>query len=163
MARNPAFPHFKMRQRLAKKTRDGSVMRLGTDLVWIPEIERSILQFGDRYLRRMFSEQELQDCHSARHQSYASLAARVAAKEATMKILGLNKDTALPWNSIEVVRRTNGSTGLRLHREAQTLARVAGLDDYILSLSHEHEYAIATVIATSIVPHQKTTRITVRN
>ncbi len=138
-------------------------MRLGTDLVWIPEIERSILQFGDRYLRRMFSEQELQDCHSAQQPNYASLAARVAAKEATMKILGLSKDTALPWNAIEVVRRTNGSPGLRLYREAQTLAQFAGLDDYVLSLSHEHEYAIATVIATSTVSEQKTTRISVRN
>ncbi|MFZ6751880.1 holo-ACP synthase [Undibacterium sp. Dicai25W] len=152
-----------MRQHIAKKTREGSFMRVGTDLVWIPEIERSILQFGDRYLRRMFSERELQDCYSEQRQSYASLAARVAAKEATMKILGLNKDTALSWNSIEVVGRTNGSPGLRLHREAQTLARVAGLDDYVLSLSHEHEYAIATVIATSIVSNQKATRIFVRN
>ncbi|MBC3862791.1 holo-ACP synthase [Undibacterium jejuense] len=138
-------------------------MCLGTDLVWIPEIERSILQFGDRYLRRMFSEQELQDCHSAQQRNYPSLAARVAAKEATMKILGLNKDTALSWNSIEVVRRTNGSPGLRLHREAQILARVAGLDDYVLSLSHEHEYAIATVIATSTFGGKKTNRISVRN
>ncbi|MFZ6864331.1 holo-ACP synthase [Undibacterium sp. Ji67W] len=138
-------------------------MRLGTDLVWIPEIQRSILQFGDRYLRRMFSEQELQDCHSAQQQSYASLAARVAAKEATMKILGLNKDTVLPWNSIEVVRHANGSPGLRLHRQAQTLASAAGFNNYLLSLSHEHEYAIATVIATLTVSEQKATGISVRN
>jgi len=163
MTCNPAFPHFKLRQHLQKKTYEESVIRLGTDLVWIPEIQRSILQFGDRYLRRMFSERELQDCHSGQQQSYASLAARVAAKEATMKILGLNKDTALTWTSIEVVRRSNGSPGLRLYREAQTLANATGLNDYVLSLSHEHEYAIATVIATSTVGGKKTNSISVRN
>src|SRR5450830_214979 len=128
MAYVQAFPHFRVRHRYLKATCQEKITRLGTDLVWIPEIEQSVVQFGDRYLQRMFSLQELQDCRQGQQLNYQKLAARVAAKEATMKILGLNKDTALPWNSIEV-------------------ARTARLGECILSLSHEHEYAIATVIA----------------
>ncbi|MFZ6848661.1 holo-ACP synthase [Undibacterium sp. RuRC25W] len=147
MAYVQAFPHFRVRHRYLKATYQEKITRLGTDLVWIPEIEQSVVQFGDRYLQRMFSLQELQDCRQGQQLNYQKLAARVAAKEATMKILGLNKDTALPWNSIEVTRNANGLPGLRLHREAQALARTARLGECILSLSHEHEYAIATVIA----------------
>jgi len=149
MACVQAFPHFQAHKRRSKKFRPEKVMHIGTDLVWIPEIHRSIMQFGDRYLQRMFSPQELSDCRRDLQLHYASLAARVAAKEATMKILGVSKDTVLPWNSIEVIRHANGSPSLRLHRQALELARVACLGECVLSLSHEHEYAIATVFATS--------------
>ena len=148
MACFQAFPHFQIRPRYSTKSRPEKML-LGTDLVWIPEIQRSIMQFGERYLQRMFSPQELSDCHGLHQKDYASLAARVAAKEATMKILGLTKESVVPWNSIEVIRRQNGSPVLRLHRQALAFARAARIDECVLSLSHEQDYAIATVIGTS--------------
>ena len=133
-------------------------MRLGTDIVWIPEIEQSVAQFGDRYLYRLFSLQELQDCRQGQQLNYQKLAARVAAKEATMKILDVNNNTAIPWTSIEVVRHGNGRPRIRLHREAKSLAQAADLDECVLSLSHDQDYAIATVVTHGKAPIKNRSR-----
>ncbi|MDE2428757.1 MAG: holo-ACP synthase [Burkholderiales bacterium] len=123
-------------------------MRVGTDLVWIPDVQQSLRQFGDRYLRRLFSSRELADCRGEEQRQQASLAARIAAKEAVMKILQPDRHTALPWLTIEVIRTANGSPALALHGAARALAKASKIRQFSLSLSHEHDYATATVIAT---------------
>jgi holo-[acyl-carrier protein] synthase len=142
-----SFPEFRLRPVSRKSRAIAARFRLGNDLVWIPEIQRSVTTFGERYLRRMFSQQELADCRGSDASRYASLAARVAGKEAVMKLLRPSRDTALPWLSIEILRDQHGSPHIRLHGAASRLATRAGLHDYSISLSHDQEYALATVIA----------------
>ena len=121
--------------------------RLGTDLVWIPEIEQSVARFGLRYLQRLFTARELHDCLTAdgSHRS-ASLAARFAAKEATMKALAVAANYALPWHAIAIHKQNNGSPLLCLTGAARSLAQHMQLHEAQVSLSHEHEYASATVL-----------------
>ena len=142
MASSRVFPIFRLQP---ARRRAVATVRLGTDLVWIPEIERSIALFGERYLQRLFSPQELHDAQGAGR--CASLAARVAAKEAVMKILRIGRDTALPWRAIEVVRQADGAPRLRLHGLARELAQQMQWRTSSLSMSHDHEYATATVAA----------------
>jgi len=158
MAYVHTFPHFRLRHSYSKANCLKKTMRLGTDIVWIPEIEQSVAQFGDRYLYRLFSLQELQDCRQGQQLNYQKLAARVAAKEATMKILDVNNNTAIPWTSIEVVRHDNGKPRIRLHREAKSLAQAADLDECVLSLSHDQDYAIATVVTHGKAPIKNRSR-----
>lgn len=117
-------------------------MRVGLDLVHVPQIADAIAAQGDRYLERIYTAEELRDCGGQAHR----LAARFAAKEAVMKVLGRG-DEALPWTSISVSRDASGRPTLRLSGEAAELARIRGLDVFELSLSHDGDYSAAVVLA----------------
>lgn len=129
----------------------GVAVRVGTDLQATSEVQQSIVRFGPRYLRRLFTAAELTACGADREpmptSALASLAARYAAKEAFIKVLR-TKDVIPPWTDIEVVRAEDGWTELRLTRAAETMAAAAGLTELAVSLSHSGDYAMATVVAT---------------
>ena len=121
---------------------------VGTDLVWIPDIQKSIQEFGTRYLARLFTAREISSC---RRDDGAlrieSLASRFAAKEALIKLLRAGKDTALPWTAIEVIRVAGAASEIRLAKPIAQLANSAGLKEFSLSMSHDKDYASATVVA----------------
>ena len=78
--------------------------------------------------------------------AHASLAARFAAKEATIKVLRPLR-RGYPWTEIEVVRRPGGWCSLRLHGAAERAARDAGLIATAVSFAHDGGVAVATVVA----------------
>ena len=119
----------------------------GIDLVEIAETQRSIERFGDRFLNRVFTASELAVCQATPSRQCERLAARFAAKEATMKVLRL-RDEGLSWRSIEVETSEGGWSELRLHGKAADLAAAAGISDLSLSMSHSGGLATAVVIAT---------------
>jgi holo-[acyl-carrier protein] synthase len=121
-------------------------LKVGVDLVNVAEVASSVAKYGSRYLQRLFTKQELAD--TAGSAQVVGLAARFAAKEATMKIL--EPDLEIPeWRSIEVRRWPGGRCTLVLHDASLRLAKEAGLDHFALSMSHEGSMAVAVVIATS--------------
>jgi holo-[acyl-carrier protein] synthase len=121
--------------------------RVGIDLVWVDEVASSMARFGDRYLRRLFTDGELADATVGATVAAAPLAARFAAKEAALKVLRPD-DVRPEWRSIEVIRRGGGWTGLALHGLAADLAARDGLDGFAVSLTHEGAAAAAVVVAT---------------
>jgi len=129
----------------------GATMRVrtGTDLTSVREVEDAIAEFGDRYLGRLFTEHELDSAQGTPHVVASSLAARFAAKEATIKVLRPNgrPEEAVDWRSIEIRREPTGWCSLRLTGEAKVLADRAGVTDISVSLSHEGEMATAVVVA----------------
>jgi holo-[acyl-carrier protein] synthase len=112
-------------------------MRVGVDLVRIREVRESLEQFGDRYLRRVFTDGEIAYCGG----DASKLAARFAAKEAAIKVLRV----FVTWRDIEVRRSEGGWCELHLHGQAAAAARAAGLRSFSVSLSHEGDYAAAVV------------------
>jgi holo-[acyl-carrier protein] synthase len=122
-------------------------VRVGIDLVSIDSVDESIREHGARYLERVYTERELRDCRTEQGPVSERLAARFAAKEATIKVLRPSPDAAVPWRSIEVVRHSSGWVALELSGPAATLADAAGLHDFALSLTHEAGHAAAVVIA----------------
>jgi holo-[acyl-carrier protein] synthase len=117
-------------------------IRVGTDLTCVADVAQSIERFGDRYLRRIFTEHELASTGAAPER----LAARFAAKEAAVKVLrptGNQPD----WRSIEVVRDGAGACHLRLTGTAAAMAADAGIAELAVSLTHEHDLAAAFVVA----------------
>src|SRR5579871_995334 len=100
--------------------------RVGVDLAAIDEVEQSVRVQGDRYLQRIFTTHELDCCRTPRGWSMESLAARFAAKEATIKVL--QPTTHQPaWDRMEVRRRADGSCELALNGSAAELAHLAGI------------------------------------
>jgi holo-[acyl-carrier protein] synthase len=123
-------------------------VRVGVDIVKSADVAASIDRFGDRYLRRLFTEHELSTCNGDLGTVADRLAARFAAKEATLKVLGL--DGSQPeWRSIEVFRTPSGSCEIRLHDGAASLAARTCLGPLAVSLSHEQGVATAVVVALS--------------
>lgn len=114
----------------------------GVDLVDIQRLQGVIDRYGERFLQRIFTDNELQEVGK----NTASLAARFAAKEAVAKALGSGIG-AVNWREIEVLRGPQRAPRLILHGSAQRLAQELNLSDWSLSLSHTFSHAIAMVVA----------------
>jgi holo-[acyl-carrier protein] synthase len=123
-------------------------LRVGIDLVAVPEVEESLRVHADRYLARIYTAREVDDCRGGSAEVLAErLAARFAAKEAAIKVLRPEAQEAVPWNAIEVVRSASGATELELSGRAAELADAAGVMSVSVSLTHEKGYAAAVVVA----------------
>jgi holo-[acyl-carrier protein] synthase len=120
--------------------------RVGIDLVSVDAVRDSIREHGARYLERFYTEGELRDCDTGHGVVPERLAARFAAKEATLKVLRPG-DEAIPWRTIGVVRHGAGWVTVELTGRAADVAAEAGLRDFELSICHEGSYASAVVIA----------------
>lgn len=123
-------------------------IRTGIDLVSVEAVRESLQAYGDRYLGRTYTEREVADCQGDSGPAPERLAARFAAKEATMKALRLPPDEGLDWRSIELVREHEGWTSIRLSGRARELAARAGIVHMAVSVTHEGPFAAAVVIAS---------------
>lgn len=117
----------------------------GIDLVRIAEVQCNIEKFGQRFLRRAFSDDEISYCES-KHNSYQHYAVRLAAKEAVFKALKTGWDKGIQWKHIEVTHAALGNPCLKLHTNIRCMLNEMGLQKHELSLTHCHEYAIAMVL-----------------
>lgn len=120
---------------------------MGVDIQPVADVAWSLDRFGERYRRRVFTQQEITDsAEKGTSTAAASLAARFAAKEATLKVLRAHERVPR-WTDIELVREPGGWPSLRLHGLAAELAVEAGLSEFQVSISHTEESAVAVVIA----------------
>ncbi len=118
-----------------------TILRTGVDLVEIERLEQVEPRVRQRFLQRVFTSRELEECGS----SSASLAGRFAAKEAVAKALGCGIG-AIGWQSVEVGRGPQGEPFLLLHDKAETLAASLGLTQWSVSISHSRTHAVAMVV-----------------
>lgn len=118
-----------------------AVFSVGIDLVEIQRIEEAIQQYGERFLRRIYTPQEVEYCR--RKADARSFAARFAAKEAVAKALGVGIAQGIRWTNVEVLNDSRGKPYLKLHGEAAELCERKKLH---LSLSHSRTHAIAMVV-----------------
>jgi holo-[acyl-carrier protein] synthase len=124
------------------------IVGTGIDIAEVPRIGDAIDQFGERFLLRIFTEQEREYCDSKANRT-ERYAARFAAKEASMKALGTGWNHGLRWRDIEVHRQPGQRPTIRFHGKAAEFARRLGATNIALSLSHTPEQAIASVILES--------------
>jgi holo-[acyl-carrier protein] synthase len=131
------------------------IVGLGTDLVGIERIAAVHQRQGSRFLNRVYTPAEQAYCLAARAPG-ERLAARWAAKEATMKALGTGWAKGVTFTSIEVVPAGDGQPpSLRLHGPAAARAQMLGATRWHVSLSHSDGLAIATVILEMLGPETR--------
>jgi len=122
-------------------------VRVGIDMVSIDAVEESISVHSERYLARVYTSTELDDCrlpdgtYNARR-----LAARIAAKEAVLKVLRI-EDEGIPWRAIGVRRDHAGRPCIELTGAAEALAQERGVAALDLSLTNAGPFAAAVVVA----------------
>lgn len=114
---------------------------VGVDIVEIERIKHAISIYHDVFLNRVYTNSELNYCKNMP----SRLAARFAAKEAVMKVLGIGA-LGMNWREIEVISADNHAPEIQLYGKIRDKASVAGITGLSLSLSHEKKYAIACVI-----------------
>jgi holo-[acyl-carrier protein] synthase len=122
-------------------------IRVGIDLVSIDEVAAALGgPHRDRYLKRVFTAREVEDCRGPSGELVAaSLAARFAAKEATIKALP-GSGEGVPLTAIAVSSGPGREVGLALSGRAAEIAREAGVTELAVSLTHESGLAAATVV-----------------
>ena len=125
------------------------VLGLGTDLIEIARIEKSLERFGDHFAYRVYTAGEIAYCQ-ARKTAAESFAARFAAKEAGAKALGTGISRGVGWREFEVYRERGRAPQLLLHGRAQEIATALGIVRLSLSLTHTRELAMAVVIAEGV-------------
>ena len=120
------------------------VVGIGTDLVDIDRF-RTVLLRRPSVAERLFTADERTYAERATDPA-ARLAARFAAKEATLKALGYGLG-GMRMADIEVARSADGQPELVLHGEARSTADGHGVTRWLVSLSHTDHLAQATVVA----------------
>lgn len=115
---------------------------VGVDIVEIARVAATLKRFGDRFLNRIYTPDEIAYCRGRAPQ----LAARFAAKEAVMKALGTGT-RGVGWRDVEVTRKRTGEPGIALHGRAAERAAKLGIDRIAISISHSREYAVASVVS----------------
>lgn len=100
------------------------------------------MSWQDSFLKRVYTEAELETCHN----DASRLAARFAAKEAVMKAFGSGSE-GISWKDIEVLSDGAGIPRIQLHGQAFRKSREIGLTEFFVTMSHSKEYAIAFVIS----------------
>ena len=120
------------------------ILGLGFDATDIPRIQKTFEQYGDRFLRRIFTDGEIAYC-TRRRNPVPHLAGRFAAKEAAMKALGTGHSRGVLWKDIEVVR-VGGPPQLRLHGGAARHAARLKVRSSLVTITHSDALAMAQVL-----------------
>lgn len=117
----------------------------GIDIVDISRFERFVRENNELLFNRLFTPQEVAYC-VARKRCAQHYALRFAAKEAFLKAMGTGLRDGLAWRDMEVVNDPYGKPDLILSGRAAELFRQNGMGRIFLSLSHDGNSAIASVV-----------------
>ena len=118
------------------------VIGLGCDLVEVERVSQVIERQGERFLEKVFTEEERAYCaDKARPAPF--YAARFAAKEAVSKCFATGIGEELGWKSVSVAHGPRGEPLVRLDAHGEELLRKVGGDAVLLSLSHTDTMAMA--------------------
>lgn len=120
---------------------------IGVDLVRVDRIARAIERYGDRFLQRIFTPDEIAYCQARSRQGVWQFAQRFAAKEAFSKALGVGlRAGGIRWREVEVIANSMGKPKIQVTGRAKEFCQKADIKNMQLSLSDEDNYAIAVVI-----------------
>lgn len=117
-------------------------IKTGIDIIEVSRIEKSINELGDKFLKRVYTDYEIEYCNSKKNMKYQHFAARFAAKEAVFKAIStsLKSKYDITWTDIEIKNDVTGKPNFTINKMG-----LANIIDKDLSISHIKEYAIANV------------------
>jgi holo-[acyl-carrier protein] synthase len=119
-----------------------NVKGIGVDLALISRMREVVQRWDERFLRRVFTDDEIAYCQR-RRDPIPHFAARFAAKEATLKALGTGLRMGVKWREIEVRRERGQAPTIVLTGQCRAIALAKGGSRVLLSLTHDGDYALA--------------------
>ena len=124
----------------------GVNIAVGIDIIEVARVRKVFEKHGERFLRRVFTEKEVQQCRPAGTVRATRLAGRFAAKEAISKALGTGLH-GLAWREMEVVQLRSGRPTVTLYGNARRRAEFLGLSAFDVSIADLAEFSIAIAVA----------------
>lgn len=118
----------------------------GTDIIEVERIKKSINELREKFINRIFTENEIKYCESKKEQRYQHYAARFAAKEAGFKALSWKIDDkySITWKDFEVTINEQGRPSLSVY-----CIDNSDIQNIDISISHCKDYAVANVTVLS--------------
>lgn len=129
----------------------GILIGLGADIVDVDRIKGVLERQGDRFLDRVFTEEEKAYCFGIKH-PHKHLAARFAAKEAVSKAFSTGIGAELGWKSVSVYHGERKEPLVRLDEKGQALLAHVGATHVHLTLSHTDTAAMAVAALVKAQP-----------
>jgi holo-[acyl-carrier protein] synthase len=121
------------------------ILGTGIDIIEVARVASSYEKFGERFVNRILSPDEIAYCVSHRNPA-PFLAARFGAKEAISKAFGTGIGAQLGWQDMEIRKKESGEPYVVLHGKGKTLFRYRRAKRLLVSLSHTVNYAAATAV-----------------
>src|SRR5437762_5550544 len=122
-----------------------AIVGTGIDICEVARVRDAIERFGQRFLKRVFTQAEREYCESKRNR-VERYAARFAAKEAAMKAIGTGLRRGVSWQDFEIGREAGGRPTLEIRGKGAEFAAKLGMKRAALSITHTREQAMAQVI-----------------
>jgi holo-[acyl-carrier protein] synthase len=122
-----------------------NIIGLGIDITEVDRIADTVERYGERFLRRVFTEEEVAYC-TRRRVPAVHLAGRFAAKEAAMKALGTGRSQQVLWCNVEIIRRPGGPPQLQFHGGAARRFAAMDAQSSLLTITHTDTFALAQVL-----------------
>ena len=118
-------------------------IKVGTDIIEISRIKKSIEDTDNKFIERVFTNKEIIYCESRKLQKYQHYAVRFAGKEAVFKAISnlLKNKFDIDWKDIEILNDSEGRPYVNILN-----SKIDNIINIDISLSHCKEYAIANVI-----------------
>ena len=120
----------------------GVLIGLGADVIEVARIAKALERQGERFLARVFTEEEREYCFRMAY-PHKHLAARFAAKEAVSKCFTTGIGASLGWRSVSVYHGSRNEPLGRLDPKGEALLKDVGATQVILTLSHTESVAMA--------------------
>lgn len=120
-------------------------LKIGNDIIETERIKKAFAEHGDKFKKRIFTDNEIAYCEGKGENKYQSYAARFAAKEAIFKAISevLENKYSVSWTDIEILNDENGKPHV-------TIKDVDFVECVDISLSHVKDFAIATAIVNIV-------------
>ncbi len=119
------------------------IIGVGIDIIEIDRIKKSVDDYGEQFLQKVFTKRELDYCMS-KSNKYQHLAARFAAKEAVYKAMASGWHENLTWQSIEISNEPNGLPVVTLHGELNKF--LSEKESLKISMSHSRDYVACVAV-----------------
>jgi holo-[acyl-carrier protein] synthase len=121
---------------------------IGIDIIEVKRISEAIERHGERFLRRIFTDVEIEYC-SARKTAALHYAGRFASKEAAFKAMGQGWTGNISWTEIEIHNEPSGKPQIVFYGKALELIKSKNVTTAVVSISHIEELATAVVVLES--------------
>jgi holo-[acyl-carrier protein] synthase len=123
----------------------GHVVGLGADIIEVERVRGVIERQGERFLTRVFTDEERAYCSGMKH-PHKHYAARFAAKEAVSKCFSTGIGAELGWRSVSIYHGERHQPLVRLDEKAEALLRQVGATHVHVTLSHTETVAMAVAV-----------------
>ena len=131
-----------------------TLLLIGTDLVYLPRIQKSFEKYGNKFASKVLTPEELTQLERLHpRKKIGFIAGRIAAKEALLKAIGVGLNAmgytqGLHWKDLSLIAPSIHQAPIfSFSSKAQTLLPRGFVENHRLSITHDGNYAQATVIA----------------